>query len=86
MKGENLGNQHSRTVKDGKLTPRQDLVMRLLAQGMRSKDIALRLKIKPNTVASVVGQVCVSLDVKTLAQAMAVWAVADYLEASGEEE
>lgn len=86
MKGENLGNQHSRTVKDGKLTPRQDLVMRLLAQGMRSKDIALRLKIKPNTVASVVGQVCVALDVRTLAQAMAVWAVADYLEANEEEE
>lgn len=84
MKGDNLGNQHSRTSKDGKLTPRQDLVMRLLAQGMRSKEIAKRMDVKPNTIASVVGQVCVALDVSTLAQAMAVWAVADYLEANEE--
>jgi DNA-binding NarL/FixJ family response regulator len=84
MKGDNLGNQHSRTVKGGKLTPRQDLLMRLLAQGMRSKEIAKRLDVTPNTVASSVERICVALDVKTLAQAMAVWAVADYLEANEE--
>jgi DNA-binding NarL/FixJ family response regulator len=84
MKGDNLGNQHSRVAKDGKLTPRQDLIMRFLAQGMRSKEIAERMNVKPNTVSSVVGQVCVALDVNTLAQAMAVWAVADYLEANEE--
>jgi DNA-binding NarL/FixJ family response regulator len=84
MKGDNLGNQHSRTVKDGRLTPRQDLVMRLLAQGMRSKEIAVRLDITPNTVASSVERICTALDVNTLAQAMAVWAVADYLEANEE--
>jgi len=84
MKGDNLGNQHSRTVKNGKLTPRQDLLMRLLAQGMRSKEIAKRLDVTPNTVASSVERICVALDVKTLAQAMAVWAVADYLEANEE--
>lgn len=86
MKGGNLGNQHSRTVKEGRLTPRQDLVMRLLAQGLRSKEIATRLKIMPNTVASSVERICVALNAKTMAQAMAIWAVADYLEANGESE
>ncbi len=84
MKGENLGNQHSRTVKEGRLTPRQDLVMRLLAQGLRSKEIARRLDITPNTVASSVERICAALNTKTMAQAMAVWAVADYLEANEE--
>ena len=84
MKGDNVGHQHSRTVKDGRLTPRQDLVMRLLAQGMRSKEIAVRLDIAPNTVASSVERICTALNVNTLAQAMAVWAVADYLEANEE--
>jgi len=84
MKGENLGNQHSRTVKEGRLTPIQDLVMRLLAQGLRSKEIARRLDITPNTVASSVERICAALNTKTMAQAMAVWAVADYLEANEE--
>lgn len=86
MKGENLGNQHSRTALGGRLTPRQDYVMRLLAQGLRSKDIAPRLKIQPNTVASIVGQVCTALEARTMAQAMVIWAVADYLEANEEDE
>lgn len=86
MKGENLGNQYSRTELGGRLTPRQDLVMRYLAQGMRSKEIAKRINVQPNTVASIVGQVCAALEVKTMVQAMAVWAVADYVEANEEEE
>lgn len=85
MRGDNLGNQHSRTALSGRLTPRQDLVMRLLAQGMRSKDIAPRLNVVPNTIASIVGQVCTALEAKTMGQAMAIWAVADYLEANEEE-
>jgi DNA-binding NarL/FixJ family response regulator len=60
--------------------------MRLLAQGLRSKDISARLNVKPNTVASIVERICVSLDTKTMAQAMAVWAVADYIEANEEDE
>ena len=84
MKGDNIGNQHSRTHKDGRLTPSQDCMKRLLAQGMRSKEIAVKLDITPNTVASSVERICTALDVKTLAQAMAVWAVADYLEANEE--
>jgi DNA-binding CsgD family transcriptional regulator len=51
---------------------------------MRSKEIAVKLDITPNTVASSVERICTALDVKTLAQAMAVWAVADYLEANEE--
>jgi len=86
MRGENLGNQHSRTVKDGKLTPRQDLVMRLLAQGLRSREVAARLKVTPNTIASVIASICLNMGTNTLAQSMAVWAVADYLEANEEEE
>jgi DNA-binding NarL/FixJ family response regulator len=84
MKGDNLGNQHSRTLKDGQLTPRQDLVMRFLAQGLRSKEVAAKLNVTHQTIASVVERVCINLDVKTLNQAMAVWAVADYLEANEE--
>jgi DNA-binding NarL/FixJ family response regulator len=84
MKGDNLGNQYSRTAKSGQLTPRQDLVMRLLAQGLRSKDIAAKLNIKPNTVATTVEDICNNLNTKTMVQAMAVWAVADYLEANEE--
>lgn len=86
MKGTNKGNQHSRTALGGRLTPRQDFVMRLLAQGLRSKDIAPKLNVKPNTVASIVEQVCIALDARTMAQAMSIWAVADYLEANEEDE
>ena len=86
MKEGNLGNQHSRTLKDGQLTPRQDLVMRLLAQGMRSKDVAVRLKVTSHTVASVISSICRNMGTRTLAQSMAVWAVADHLESNEEEE
>lgn len=86
MKGENLGNQYSRTLKNGQLTPRQDLVMRLLAQGLRSREVAARLKVTPNTIASVISSICLNMGTNTLAQSMAVWAVADYLEANEEEE
>jgi DNA-binding NarL/FixJ family response regulator len=86
MRGDNLGNQHSRTLKNGQLTPRQDLVMRLLAQGLRSKDVAVRLKITSQTVASVISSICLNMGTNTLAQSMAVWAVADYLEANEEDD
>ena len=81
----NKGNQHSRTVKDNKLTPRQDLIMRLLAQGLRSKGIAAKLKVTTTTVASAVDRICAAYEAHTLAQAMAIWAVDDYREANEEE-
>jgi DNA-binding NarL/FixJ family response regulator len=84
MKGDNLGNQHSRTALGNRLTARQDLVMRFLAQGLRGKEVAVKLGVTHQTIASVVERVCINLEVKTLNQAMAVWAVADYLEANEE--
>ena len=80
------GNQHSRTTKGNKLTPRQDLIMRLLAQGLRSRAIAERLKVTETTIASAVDRICAAYDAFTLAQAMALWAVDDYREANEEEE
>lgn len=79
------GNQYSKTIKNNQLTPRQDLVMRLLAQGLRSKDIADRLKTHPRNVASVLECIRETMGANTTLQAMAWWAVADYIEANEEE-
>lgn len=82
----NRGNQHARTLKGNKLTPRQDLIMRLLAQGLRSKDIAARMKVTTTTVASAIENINTNYGTRTITQSMALWAVDDYLEANEEEE
>jgi DNA-binding NarL/FixJ family response regulator len=80
----NRGNQHSRIKLNGKLTPRQDLVLRLLAQGLKSKDVAARLKVSSRTVSSAIESIRLNLEARTLEQAVAIWAVADYIESMEE--
>lgn len=58
--------------------------MRLSAQGLRSKDIAERLRVDESTVASAFKSIRRNLEAETQLQAMAKWAVMDYIEANSE--
>ena len=77
-------NQYTKVLKGNKLTPLQDLTMRLLAQGLRSKDVAKRLDTHPRNVAQSLEYVRINLGAKTTLQAMSIWAVMDYEEANEE--
>jgi DNA-binding CsgD family transcriptional regulator len=58
--------------------------MRLSAQGLRSKDIADRLRVDLSTVASAFKSIRRNLNAETQLQAMAKWAVLDHIEANEE--
>lgn len=83
----NKGNQHSKVLLGNRLTPRQDMVLRLLARGMRAKEIQEKLNLAAySTVSTTIKSICRNLDARTLEQAMVIWAIADYKEANEGEE
>jgi DNA-binding NarL/FixJ family response regulator len=74
---------HSRAGRLGSLTPRERDVLDLLAEGFQQDEIAQRLVISPNTVATHIQRVLAKLEVHSRAQAVAVALRTEHSEVTG---
>jgi len=67
-----LEGARSREGRLGTLTPRERQVLDLMAEGLRQDEIAQKLVISPNTVATHIQRVLTKLEVRSRAQAVSV--------------
>lgn len=63
-----------------KLTPKEKVVITLVAEGYADKEIAVRLKISPRTVQTHLNNLILKLNARNRCNAIAIYTKAQYTE------